>query len=57
MTQPSQKPNPAASRRVTYRGVGLAAFTPNAYIVRRTRSQRVPTVTARNASRKPSQAV
>lgn len=57
MTQPSQKPNPAASRRVTYRGVGLAAFTPNANIVRRTRSQRVPTVTARNASRKPSQAV
>lgn len=55
MTQPSKKLNPAVSRRVTYRGVGLAAFTPNANIVRRTRSQRVPTVTARNSSRKSSQ--
>lgn len=32
---------------VTYRGVGLAAFTPTPNIVRRTRSPRVPTVKAR----------
>lgn len=35
------------ARRPTYRGVGLAAFTPNPSIVRRARSPRVPTVTAR----------
>ncbi|TXH09161.1 MAG: hypothetical protein E6R04_08985 [Spirochaetes bacterium] len=42
--------NPFHDSRATYRGVGLAAFTPNANIVRRTRSQRVPTVTARKSS-------
>lgn len=36
-------------RRPTYRGVGLAAFTPNPNIVRRVRSPRVPTVTARKS--------
>lgn len=36
-----------APRKVTYRGVGLAAFTPTPNIVRRDRSPRVPTVTAR----------
>jgi len=35
--------------RVTYRGVGLAAFTPNPNIIRRTRSPRVPTVAARKS--------
>jgi hypothetical protein len=35
--------NPFHDNRATYRGVGLAAFTPNANIVRRSRSQRVPT--------------
>lgn len=37
------------SRHVTYRGVGLAAFKPNPNIIRRARSPRVPTVTARKS--------
>lgn len=36
-------------RRVTYRGVGLAAFMPSQNIIRRARSQRVPTVKARKS--------
>ena len=39
----------APARKVTYRGVGLAAFNPNPNIVRRSRSPRVPTVTARKS--------
>lgn len=44
-----RKVEDTAPRKVTYRGVGLAAFTPNPNIVRRVRSPRVPTVTARKS--------
>lgn len=42
--------NPFHDNRATYRGVGMAAFAPDTNIVRRARSQRVPTVTARKSS-------
>lgn len=42
-----RKSDAGGDRKPTYRGVGLAAFNPNPNIVRRTRSPRVPTVTAR----------